>query len=108
MCHSLGMLQGQVGQAASIVGSRRFLIFALTLLLTQMLGGGNCANALTGASRLGLRTALITKVGGDGIGDTLIKVITGLIKTLSTAVCVWHPLFAQHDHALPFFLGVER
>lgn len=50
---------------------------ARTLLASgalQLQGGGNCANALTGASRLGLRTALITKIGADSIGDTLVQV----------------------------------
>lgn len=40
----------------------------------QPQGGGNCANALTGAARLGLRPTLITKIGDDNLGDALIKV----------------------------------
>jgi len=49
--------------------------------LPQLQGGGNCANALTGASRLGLRAALVTKIGADSIGDTLIKVPSQLYST---------------------------
>lgn len=43
----------------------------LDLLQTQ--GGGNCANALTAASRLGLRPLLITKIGDDAVGDGILK-----------------------------------
>jgi sugar/nucleoside kinase (ribokinase family) len=32
-------------------------------------GGGNAANALTAAARLGLRTRLVSKVGGDGLAE---------------------------------------
>jgi sugar/nucleoside kinase (ribokinase family) len=32
-------------------------------------GGGNAANALTAAARLGLRPRLVSKVGGDGLAD---------------------------------------
>eukprot|EP00195_Chlamydomonas_chlamydogama_P003024 CAMPEP_0202923018 /NCGR_PEP_ID=MMETSP1392-20130828/78228_1 /ASSEMBLY_ACC=CAM_ASM_000868 /TAXON_ID=225041 /ORGANISM="Chlamydomonas chlamydogama, Strain SAG 11-48b" /LENGTH=451 /DNA_ID=CAMNT_0049616679 /DNA_START=76 /DNA_END=1431 /DNA_ORIENTATION=- len=35
-------------------------------------GGGNCANALTAASRLGLSPVIVTKIGGDGLGDGII------------------------------------
>ncbi|KAG2424569.1 hypothetical protein HXX76_014449 [Chlamydomonas incerta] len=35
-------------------------------------GGGNCANALTAAARLGLYPTLVTKIGGDGLGDGII------------------------------------
>ena len=37
----------------------------------QTRGGGNCANALTTASRLGTRTFLVTKLGTDSIGDQI-------------------------------------
>ena len=43
----------------------------LNLLQTQ--GGGNCANALTAASRLGLNPLLITKIGDDAVGDDIVK-----------------------------------
>ncbi|BDA44908.1 probable ribokinase at N-terminal half [Coccomyxa sp. Obi] len=39
----------------------------------QTQGGGNCANALTAASRLGLRPLLITKIGDDAVGDGIVK-----------------------------------
>ena len=42
-------------------------------LESQVQGGGNCANALTAAARLGLTCALISKIGRDGAGDTLEK-----------------------------------
>lgn len=34
-------------------------------------GGGNCANALTAAARLGLETHLVSKVGADSIGEEI-------------------------------------
>lgn len=34
-----------------------------------MQGGGNCGNALTAAARLGLAPAVVSKVGGDTLGD---------------------------------------
>ena len=39
--------------------------------LLQTRGGGNCANALTAASRLGTETYLVTKLGTDSIGDQI-------------------------------------
>lgn len=42
-------------------------------LSEQTQGGGNCANALTAAARLGLRPYLISKIGDDGIGDGIIS-----------------------------------
>ncbi|GIL55507.1 hypothetical protein Vafri_11071 [Volvox africanus] len=36
-------------------------------------GGGNCANALTAAARLGLAPTLVTKIGADGLGDGIIS-----------------------------------
>ncbi|KAG2448408.1 hypothetical protein HYH02_006300 [Chlamydomonas schloesseri] len=36
-------------------------------------GGGNCANALTAAARLGLYPTLVTKIGGDGLGDGILS-----------------------------------
>ncbi|KAL3139196.1 hypothetical protein ABBQ32_005971 [Trebouxia sp. C0010 RCD-2024] len=36
-------------------------------------GGGNCANALTAASRLGADTYLVTKLGKDSIGDQIVS-----------------------------------
>ena len=40
-------------------------------MFTQTRGGGNCANALTAAARLGLETHLVSKVGDDSIGDAI-------------------------------------
>lgn len=37
----------------------------------QTRGGGNCANALTAASRLGTEAYLVTKLGTDSIGDQI-------------------------------------
>ena len=39
----------------------------------QTRGGGNCANALTAASRLGVDAYLVTKVGRDSIGDQMVQ-----------------------------------
>lgn len=43
----------------------------------QTQGGGNCANALTAASRLGLQPALVSKIGDDGIGEQIIAQLEG-------------------------------
>ncbi len=42
-------------------------------LSEQTQGGGNCANALTAAARLGLKPYLIAKIGDDGIGDSMVS-----------------------------------
>ena len=39
----------------------------------QARGGGNCANALTAAARLGLDPHLVTRVGGDNIGEQIVS-----------------------------------
>uniref|UniRef100_A0A7R9YT32 Carbohydrate kinase PfkB domain-containing protein n=1 Tax=Chlamydomonas euryale TaxID=1486919 RepID=A0A7R9YT32_9CHLO len=39
----------------------------------EVQGGGNCGNALTAASRLGLSPVLVTKIGADGVGDTILR-----------------------------------
>ena len=38
----------------------------------QTQGGGNCANALTAAARLGLDPWLVSKIGDDGLGDQML------------------------------------
>lgn len=43
----------------------------LACVYTQTRGGGNCANALTAAARLGLETHLVSKVGADSIGEEI-------------------------------------
>lgn len=45
-------------------------------LRTQQLevqGGGNCGNALTATARLGLQPVIISKVGNDAMGDTIVQ-----------------------------------
>ena len=37
----------------------------------QTRGGGNCANALTAAARLGLEPYLVSKIGNDGVGEQI-------------------------------------
>ncbi|KAF5842011.1 Ribokinase-like protein [Dunaliella salina] len=39
----------------------------------EVQGGGNAANALTAAARLGLGSTLVTKVGGDALGDGIVN-----------------------------------
>ena len=39
----------------------------------EVQGGGNSANAITCASRLGLHATLLTKIGSDGLGDGILK-----------------------------------
>lgn len=36
-------------------------------------GGGNCANALTGAARLGLQPVIVTRIGDDSLGDNMLQ-----------------------------------
>ena len=46
--------------------------------LVQTHGGGNAANALTSAARLGLLSpALITKIGSDSVGDQILAELEG-------------------------------
>lgn len=35
------------------------------------MGGGNCANALTAAARLGVDSYLVSQIGGDGVGEQI-------------------------------------
>uniref|UniRef100_A0A7S0VHX1 Carbohydrate kinase PfkB domain-containing protein n=1 Tax=Polytomella parva TaxID=51329 RepID=A0A7S0VHX1_9CHLO len=36
-------------------------------------GGGNCANAMTAAARLGLQSNILSKIGMDGVSDSIIR-----------------------------------
>lgn len=38
----------------------------------EVQGGGNCGNALTAAARLGLPVAIVSKIGGDALGDGIV------------------------------------
>lgn len=38
----------------------------------EVQGGGNCGNALTAAAHLGLRPSILTKIGGDALGDAIL------------------------------------
>lgn len=38
----------------------------------QMQGGGNCGNALTAVARMGVRAALVSKIGSDGISEQIL------------------------------------
>lgn len=38
----------------------------------QLQGGGNAANTLTAAARLGLAPVLVTKIGDDSLGDAIL------------------------------------
>lgn len=72
------------------------------LITAQVQGGGNCANALTAAARLGLAPSLLTKIGGDGLGD-------GIVKELQEdGVDTTHALRAA-GHPSPFtYIIVDR
>ncbi|GLC72810.1 hypothetical protein PLESTF_001295700 [Pleodorina starrii] len=65
-------------------------------------GGGNCANALTAAARLGLAPTLVTKIGGDGLGD-------GILSELGAdGIDTTHVLRAE-GHPSPFtYIIVDR
>eukprot|EP00891_Asterochloris_glomerata_P004544 jgi/Astpho2/4544/e_gw1.00067.193.1_t len=38
----------------------------------EMQGGGNCGNALTAVARMGVRAALVSKIGSDGISEQIL------------------------------------
>jgi sugar/nucleoside kinase (ribokinase family) len=52
--------------------SKRSLLRCSGRRIVQVQGGGNCGNALTAASRLGLSTSIVSKIGGDSLGDGII------------------------------------
>ncbi|EFJ40764.1 hypothetical protein VOLCADRAFT_84359 [Volvox carteri f. nagariensis] len=65
-------------------------------------GGGNCANALTAAARLGLSPSLVTKIGSDGLGDGIIS------ELLRDGIDTTHVLRAE-GHPSPFtYIIVDR
>jgi sugar/nucleoside kinase (ribokinase family) len=39
----------------------------------EVQGGGNCGNALTGVSRLGIRTRVLSTIGKDALGDSVLE-----------------------------------
>lgn len=47
------------------------LQYSSSMPFLQTRGGGNCANALTAAARLGLDSFLVSKIGDDGIGEQI-------------------------------------
>lgn len=64
-------------------------------MYAQTRGGGNCANALTAAARLGLEPHLVSKVGADSIGNEIEQ------ELLSDGVQTSFLLKAT-DHPSPF------
>lgn len=40
-------------------------------ITVQTQGGGNCANALTAAARLGLAPVIVSKIGDDSLGEAI-------------------------------------
>ena len=58
----------------------------------QTRGGGNCANALTAAARLGLDAYLVSKVGDDSIGDEIEQeLLSDGVKTQFLLKAEGHP-----------------
>ena len=58
----------------------------------QTRGGGNCANALTAAARLGLETYLVSQVGDDSIGDEIEQeLLSDGVKTQFLIKAEGHP-----------------
>ncbi|GAB4822038.1 hypothetical protein N2152v2_009084 [Parachlorella kessleri] len=43
----------------------------------EVQGGGNCGNALTAAARLGLSASIVSKIGGDSLGDGIVAEFHG-------------------------------
>ena len=70
-------------QATILVPSSKLVAHLLPIFYTdtshceQTQGGGNCANALTAAARLGLSPYIVSKIGDDGIGDGIIAELNG-------------------------------
>lgn len=64
-------------------------------MYAQTRGGGNCANALTAAARLGLEPHLVSKVGADSIGEEIEQ------ELLSDGVQT-NFLLKATDHPSPF------
>ncbi len=71
------------------------LCWLLASMYAQTRGGGNCANALTAAARLGLEPHLVSKVGADSIGEEIEQ------ELLSDGVHTSFLLKAT-DHPSPF------
>ncbi len=71
------------------------LCWLLASMYAQTRGGGNCANALTAAARLGLEPHLVSKVGADSIGEEIEQ------ELLSDGVQTSFLLKAT-DHPSPF------
>eukprot|EP00878_Enallax_costatus_P034999 GHUV01038957.1.p1 GENE.GHUV01038957.1~~GHUV01038957.1.p1 ORF type:complete len:333 (+),score=19.32 GHUV01038957.1:577-1575(+) len=68
----------------------------------EVQGGGNCANALTAAARLGLSPTIVTKIGGDGLGD-------GIISELNADGVDTSLIIRAADHPSPFtYIIVDR
>jgi sugar/nucleoside kinase (ribokinase family) len=62
---------------------------------SELQGGGNCANALTAAARLGLAPALFSKIGDDSNGDAIVAELSA--EGVDTAA-----LLRQKGAASPF------
>eukprot|EP00775_Hariotina_reticulata_P013293 gene13293-13423_t len=68
----------------------------------EVQGGGNCANALTAAARLGLQPSIVSKIGGDGLGD-------GIISELKSDGVGTELLLRAAGHPSPFtYIIVDR
>lgn len=62
------------GPSTGVAGKQHpHLLASPAPVCTRLLqGGGNCGNALTAAARLGLHPTIVTKIGGDGVGDGIL------------------------------------
>lgn len=68
----------------------------------EVQGGGNCGNALTAAARLGLRPAILTKIGDDAVGDEI-------ISEFEKEGILTESILRAKDHPSPFtYIIVDR
>lgn len=68
----------------------------------QYNGGGNCANALTGMSRLGMNAHLVTKIGDDAFAGQILE------ELQRDKVCTDHVL-QEPGHTSPFtYIIIDR
>ena len=77
----------------------------------QTQGGGNCANALTAAARLGLDPWLVSKIGDDGLGDQMLAelnndgVHTDFVLRESDSPSPFTYIIVDRAGWLPLYLG---
>jgi ribokinase len=73
--------------------------------LTTVHSVGNSANAAVSATRLGLKTALVTDIGGDELGDKMLETLM-MNNVANSFVRVHEEMLSNHHFVLQY--GAER